>query len=214
MEQEWLGGNSTIVETNYFGKDNTTSWDRATYPAVNNPQETWHIYTIDWTPASITWSIDSVPVRTLYYSDALDGANFPQTPMRIKIGNWVGGAADESEGTVEWAGGYSDLTEAPFTMYVNNVTIEDYTTNGTSYTYGDMSGSYESIIISNNATGSNTSYNVGQSVGTNSSSSSNSTTSSSNSSSASSVVLSSGASTQSGGFVLGLMGLGCAYLYL
>jgi len=137
--------------------------------------------------------------------------------MRIKIGNWVGGAADEPAGTVAWAGGYTDLTEAPFTMYVKNVTIEDYTTNGTSYRYGDMSGRYESIVVSNNTAGGNTSYSAGESVGTNSSSSSglNSTASSSNASSASSVALSGGAASQSGSFVLlGLMGLGCAYLYL
>ncbi|TVY45470.1 putative glycosidase [Lachnellula occidentalis] len=213
IDWEWLGGYTTTVETNYFGKDNTTSYDRATSPTVSDPQDTFHIYTIDWTPASITWSIDSVLVRTLYYADALDGANYPQTPMRIKLGNWVGGAADESTGTVEWAGGYSDLTEAPFTMYVKNITIEDYTTNGTSYSYGDMTGSYESIIIENNSTSTNTSYSVGESVGTNSTSNASSTASSSNSSS-SSVSVTSGGSSQPASFLLGLVGLGCAYLVL
>ncbi|TVY54859.1 putative glycosidase crf1 [Lachnellula cervina] len=215
IDWEWLGGNTTKVETNYFGKDNTTSYDRSTSPAVSDPQDTWHIYTIDWTPAAITWSIDSILVRTLHYADALDGANFPQTPMRIKLGNWVGGAADESAGTVEWAGGSSDLTEAPFTMYVRNITIEDYTTNGTSYTYGDKTGSYESIIINNNSTSTNTSYSVGQNVGSNSSSNASSTLSSSNSSSSSVAVSSEGSRRlKSGGFVLGLVGLGCTYLVL
>ncbi|TVY26344.1 putative glycosidase [Lachnellula hyalina] len=210
IDWEWLGGNSTMVETNYFGKDNTTSYDRSTSPAVSEPQDTWHIYTIDWTSASIIWSIDSVVVRTLYYADALDGANFPQTPMRIKLGNWVGGAADESEGTIEWAGGSSDLTQAPFTMYVKNITIQDYTTNGTSYSYGDMTGSYSSIIINNNSTSTNTSYSAGETVGSNSSSTASSTSSSSNSSSSSSSVpVSSGRSNQPG-CLFALLGLGCA----
>ncbi|KAF8863685.1 hypothetical protein BDZ45DRAFT_108145 [Acephala macrosclerotiorum] len=115
IDLEWLGGNATVVETNYFGKGNTTSYNRATYPTVNDPQDIWHTYTVDWTSEYIKWYVDGSLVRTLLYADALDGKNFPQTPMRIKIGNWVGGAADESTGTVEWAGGYTDLDDAPFT---------------------------------------------------------------------------------------------------
>lgn len=41
IDWEWLGGNATVVETNYFGKGNTTTYNRATYPAVNNPQDVW-----------------------------------------------------------------------------------------------------------------------------------------------------------------------------
>jgi beta-glucanase (GH16 family) len=101
-----LGGNTTVVETNYFGKGNTTTYNRATYETVNDPQDEWHTYTIEWTAAAIEWSVDGDVVRTLKYADALDGANYPQTPMRIKLGIWDGGAADEAEGTVSWAGGY------------------------------------------------------------------------------------------------------------
>lgn len=71
--------------------------------------------------------------------------------MQIKIGNWVGGAADEASGTVEWAGGYTNLTEAPFTMYVKSITIQDYTTCATSYSYGDMTGSFDSIVVHTNS---------------------------------------------------------------
>lgn len=149
--------------------------------------------------------------------------------MRIKIGNWVGGAADESTGTVEWAGGYTDLDNAPFTMYVKNLTIEDYTTSGTEYTYGDETGDYTSIIISNSTTSNDTtsssssttttglSYTANSTVGT--SLSDNSTTS--NSSSGSSTTSSSSSSTSSlvsaasmTGFDMGLMAvLGLALAY-
>jgi beta-glucanase (GH16 family) len=211
-----------VVETNYFGKGNTTTYNRATYEAVDDPQDNWHIYTIDWTSEYVKWYVDGALVRTLLYADALDGKNFPQTPMRIKIGNWDGGAADEAEGTVEWAGGYTDLDDAPFIMYVKNVTIEDYTTNGTTYTYGDMTGSYTSIVIGDNSTSSNTSYTGGSSVGTSNSSSTstsssaNSSTTSSSNSSTSSAAVTSGARIggQSGSFLMGLMCLGFAYLYL
>jgi beta-glucanase (GH16 family) len=85
--QEWLGGNATVVETNYFGKGNTTTYNRATYVTVDDPQDNWHTYTIDWTSQYVKWYVDGGLVRTLLYADALDGQNFPQTPMRIKIGN-------------------------------------------------------------------------------------------------------------------------------
>lgn len=172
--QEWLGGNKTIVETNYFGKGNTTSYDRATYVAVSDTENAWHIYTIDWTKEYIKWYVDGTLVRTLLNADALDGKNYPQTPMQIKIGNWVGGGADEAVGTVEWAGGYTDLDDAPFTMYVKNITIEDYTTCATTYSYGDKTGSYESIIIGTNTTSSSNDT-CSSSSGTSKSASSNST---------------------------------------
>jgi hypothetical protein len=93
---------------------------------------------------------------------------------------WDGGAADESEGTVEWAGGYTDLDDAPFAMYVKNITIEDYTTSGTTYSYGDETGSYTSIVVSNNATETNTTLSSNWTIAT--SSGSNSSTSASASS--------------------------------
>ncbi|PVH74165.1 glycoside hydrolase family 16 protein [Cadophora sp. DSE1049] len=215
IDWEWLGGNSTIVETNYFGKGNTTTYDRATYPPCNDPQEIWHIYTIDWTSEYIKWYVDGELLRTLLYADALDGKNFPQTPMKVKMGNWVGGGADSSEGTVEWAGGYTDLDDAPFTMYVKNVTIEDYTTSGSEYSYGDQTGSYTSIVINGNSTTNSTtstsattttSYSTNSSVGTSTSnnattsSTSNvsSSTSSSTSASATTSVLTSGSAVNEG----------------
>ncbi|KAL5324118.1 hypothetical protein ACEPPN_008661 [Leptodophora sp. 'Broadleaf-Isolate-01'] len=215
IDWEWLGGNSTIVETNYFGKGNTTTYDRATYPPCDDPQEIWHIYTIDWTSEYIKWYVDGELLRTLLYADALDGQNFPQTPMRVKIGNWVGGGADSSEGTVEWAGGYTDLTEAPFTMYVKNLTIQDYTTSGSEYTYGDQTGSYTSIVVSGNSTANSsastastasttsttTSHSGNSSVGTSTSNNATTSLTSSVSSSASattSVLTSGGVTTDSG----------------
>ncbi|KAF4627629.1 hypothetical protein G7Y89_g10522 [Cudoniella acicularis] len=226
IDWEWLGGDSTQVETNYFGKGNTTTYNRATYVSVSDPEFTWHTYTIDWTSSSIKWYVDSVLVRTLAYADALNGKNYPQTPMRIKIGNWVGGAADEATGTVEWAGGYTDMSDAPFTMYVKSVVIEDYSTGAESYRYGDMTGDYESIVItessnststsstSSSSSGSSsgnatttTSYSsnstVGGSSSSSSSSSSNASSTSSSAASTSSTVAASGAQVVRGQQVVG-----------
>jgi len=147
IDWEWLGGDLTQVESNYFGKGNTTTYDRAIYHPVASPQTSFHTYTIDWSSSAIKWSIDGTVVRTLNYADANGGSNFPQTPMKVKMGNWVGGSSTSPEGTVEWAGGLADFSNAPFTMYVKSVTITDASTGASSYTYGDLTGSYESIQV-------------------------------------------------------------------
>lgn len=154
IDWEWLGGDTTQVETNYFGKGNTTTYNRATYVSVSSPQDDFHNYTIHWTKDWVKWIVDDNVVRTLDYADANGGSNFPQTPMRVKMGNWDGGASTEPEGTVEWAGGHSDFSKGQtYTMYVKSVTISDGTTSGSEYTYGDQTGSYESIKVSGKAGG-------------------------------------------------------------
>lgn len=157
IDLEWLGGDTTQVETNYFGKGNTTTYDRATYETVASPQTTFHTYTIDWTSAYIKWFVDGNLVRTLNYGDANGGKNFPQTPMQVKMGNWDGGSSTSPEGTVQWAGGHSDFSQGPFTMYVKSVTIQDYSTGGAEYVYTDMSGSWQSIQTSDSSSDSDSS---------------------------------------------------------
>jgi beta-glucanase (GH16 family) len=147
IDWEWLGGDLTQVQTNYFGKGDTTTYDRGMYHPVANPQTTFHTYAIDWTSDAVKWYIDGALVRTLTYSDAKSGTRFPQTPMRVKIGNWVGGSSTAPTGTVQWAGGLTDFSAAPFTMYVKSVTVKDSQTGAKSYTYGDLTGSWQSIKV-------------------------------------------------------------------
>ncbi|KAF2120748.1 concanavalin A-like lectin/glucanase domain-containing protein [Lophiotrema nucula] len=165
IDWEFLGGNSASVETNYFGKGNTTSYDRAVYYAVDDNQSTSHNYTVDWTTESITWYIDGVSTRTLAYEDALNGANFPQTPMRIQLGIWAGGDPElNAEGTVEWAGGDVNYDDGPFTMYVESVKVTNFNP-AKSYTYGDQAGDYSSIELGNNTVSASASGNVQTGIG-------------------------------------------------
>lgn len=194
IDWEWLGGDVDQVQTNYFGKGNTTSYDRGTYETVGDSQDTWHNYTVEWTSAYTTWYIDGSAVRTLNYADAVDGTNYPQTPMRVKLGVWS--ASDSgSEGTIEWAGGETDYDDAPFTMYVESLTIQNYNP-GSTYSYGDLTGDYTSIVVdAADATTKNTT-DTG-SISSTSSTGSTNDTSSSNSSSSSSSSGSSGSSSSS-----------------
>lgn len=147
IDWEALGGDSTTIETNYFGKGDTSTYDRDTWPAVSDPQNTWHTYTVNWQKDATTWSIDGAVVRTLNYADAQSGTRYPQTPMRVRIGIWAGGDPTNGEGTIEWAGGETDYSDAPFNMYVKAVTIKN-ANPAASYTFSDKTGSYDSIKMS------------------------------------------------------------------
>lgn len=150
IDWEFLGGNNGIVQTNYFGKGNTTTYDRMQQFDVATPQDTVHTYSVDWTKESIVWAIDDTPVRTLNYADANGGTNFPQTPMNIRLGIWAGGDPDNDYWTIQWAGGnttYDAADGMPWTMFVEDVKITNYNP-GCSYNYTDTTGSAESIDIS------------------------------------------------------------------
>lgn len=145
VDWEFLGGNATHAETNYFGKGNTTSYDRAIYyPVSTDLRENFHNYTVDWTAEKIEWYIDGNLVRTLPYAAANGGKNFPQTPMNLRLGIWAGGDPDNSNGTIEWAGGLTDYTKGPYTMYVQSAYVQDYS-SGSEYHWADKTGSWQSI---------------------------------------------------------------------
>ncbi|CZT17118.1 related to rAsp f 9 allergen [Ramularia collo-cygni] len=148
IDWEFLGGDTTQVQSNFFGKGNTTSYDRALYSAIKDPQNTWHTYTIDWNEETLKYLIDGSEIRTVKYSEpsTVFGKNYPQTPMRLKLGNWAGGAKGNSPGTIEWAGGEVDFEKGPFTMYVKSVSISN-ANPACSYSYKDKTGDFSSIDI-------------------------------------------------------------------
>lgn len=124
----------------------------------------FHVYALNWTQEAITWLIDGTAVRTLKYADALDGDNYPQTPCRLNLGVWAGGASS-AQGTVDWAGGATDFDDAPFTMFVESVNITSYNP-AVNYKWSGTSGSYSSIqllqeTVASNSSSSGTSGGVG-----------------------------------------------------
>ncbi|KAF9697327.1 hypothetical protein EKO04_004597 [Ascochyta lentis] len=148
IDWEWLGGTdyASKVQSNYFGKGNTTDYNRAAWTAVSGAQTKTHNYTVTWTSSATTWYIDQVAVRTLNYADALSGKNYPQTPMDIRIGSWAGGDSANDEGTIEWAGGATNYDDGPFTMYLEKIEVVNENP-GASYSYGDKTGDWESIKV-------------------------------------------------------------------
>ncbi|KAI0541168.1 glycoside hydrolase family 16 protein [Xylaria digitata] len=143
IDNEWLGADDSEVQTNYFGKGITGSYNRGQFnPAANNQGE-FITYTVDWTSDRIVWTVGETVVRTLNANEA-ESNQYPQTPMQIKFGAWSGGDPSNSQGTIEWARGPTDYSKGPFSMVVQRIKITDYST-GSKYTYGDTSGSWETI---------------------------------------------------------------------
>lgn len=143
IDWEWLGAAPDEVQTNYFGKGQTTTWTRGAFHSDPGSQSQFKTYTIDWTPEQIVWQIDGVTVRVLSFEDA--EGQFPQTPMQLKLGSWAGGDPSNAPGTIAWSRGPTDYSQGPFSMQVRSISVTDYST-GTQYVYGDKTGSWQSIV--------------------------------------------------------------------
>ncbi|KAJ9131623.1 Concanavalin A-like lectin/glucanase [Pleurostoma richardsiae] len=152
IDWEFMGGNTTHAETNYFGKGVQDFHNAIYYPVDGGVQDDYHNYTLDWTNTSLTFYIDGSSVRTLLPKDANNTLYYPQTPMRLSLGIWAGGDPTLPEGTRQWAGGDTDYSKGPFTMYVKSARITDYN-QAKEYSYGDTTGSWESIkLVAGNST--------------------------------------------------------------
>lgn len=148
IDWEWVGNNVTEVQSNFFGKGNTTTYDRGGKHPVANADTEFHNYTTYWDSDRLEWWVDGDLVRTVKYDDpkALHGKNYPQTPSRVKFSNWPAGKKGGDKYTIEWAGGLVDYNHAPYTMTIQRVRVKDFHT-GKEYSYGDRSGSFESIKV-------------------------------------------------------------------
>ncbi|OCK80134.1 glycoside hydrolase family 16 protein [Lepidopterella palustris CBS 459.81] len=142
IDWEWLGADGGEVQSNYFGKGQTTTYNRGAFHADPGNQGGFITYTVEWTASQIVWQINGVTVRTL--EPANSDNQYPQTPMQIKVGAWSGGDPANAPGTIQWARGPTDYSKGPFTMQVKSISVSDYST-GTQYKYGDTSGTWQSI---------------------------------------------------------------------
>jgi len=71
IDWEFLGGVDNAVQTNFFGKGDTSSYDRMIQYSVDSAQEVYHTYSLDWTAERLQWIIDGTVVRELKYTDSV-----------------------------------------------------------------------------------------------------------------------------------------------
>lgn len=184
IDYEFVGSVLTEAQTNFYFEgmldyENSVKFD------ITNTNENWHEYSFEWTPETITWSIDGKDLRTIKRSDTLNSTSgvyqFPQTPSRIQLSIWPGGAASAAEGTREWAGGSIDWDASDFdnngylSVAIDEITVECADVPSDAQTQGKSSVSYlfdgkgflhENIIVSDELTWMSnlggTGFNTGQ----------------------------------------------------
>ena len=71
IDWEFLGADSGYIQTNFFGKGNTTTYNRMVKEPLSNAVTQYHTYAVDWTGERLQWIIDGVVVRELPYSDPI-----------------------------------------------------------------------------------------------------------------------------------------------
>lgn len=222
IDFEWVGSELDTTETNFY-YEGILDYHNGNKSSSANTYEDFHVYEIDWTQDEINWLIDGSVVRTLKKDDTWNSTSnkyeYPQTPTRVQLSIWPGGAADSPEGTREWAGGYIDWDASDFSdpgylyVAVDTVEVTCYDPPSTAQTEGNKKVSYrydgkgydeENVIISDKGTVikdlGRTGFNTGEDQNDNSSSKSSiksSSTSKSASSSSSSPSSSSSASKSS-----------------
>jgi Glycosyl hydrolases family 16 len=144
IDMEWLGADGSEVQTNYFGKGDTTTYDRGAFNPAPNNQNEFITYTVEWTAQQVVWSVGGTVVRVLTPATA-DTNQYPQTPMQVKFGAWSGGDPSNAPGTITWARGPTNYANGPYTMVVKSIDISDYST-GTQYEYSGTSGNWQDIV--------------------------------------------------------------------
>lgn len=154
IDWEWLGGDATQVQTNYFSKGCTETYDRGGFSPVADPINQFHTYTIKWTPEQLDWIIDGAVVRTLKNTGVEGCSGYPQSPMQLRVGTWVAGREGAPQGTIDWAGGIADFADGPFDGYYQTIRVQDFmggqgATEATEYVYTDRSGKWQSIKVVN-----------------------------------------------------------------
>ncbi|KAK2746716.1 putative glycosidase crf2 [Onygenales sp. PD_40] len=170
IDFEFVGVDLETAQTNYYfqGVIDYTNGKNLTVPGGDTFGDE-HEYEIDWTPDSITWSIDGKPLRTLDKKSTFDSKtnqyNFPQSPSRVQLSLWPGGKEDNGQGTIDWAGGvidwehedikkngyfYSIFSEIKMECYDPPSGVEKKGDN--SYVYTDKKGTEDTIQITDKKT--------------------------------------------------------------
>lgn len=142
IDLEWTSWSDSQVQSKYFSIKNGQSFAQSsTYTSSSSLSADFHMYGMDWNVDRMLFTLDGSNIRTV---SPTNNNQYPQTPMRVTMGIWADGDANNTPGTRYWAGGDTDYSEGPFSMIVQAIKITDYST-GSAYHYGDQSGNWNSI---------------------------------------------------------------------
>lgn len=162
IDYEFVGVDLSTAQTNYYFQG-IPDYHNSGNITLSDTFHNFHEYEIRWTPDRIEWLVDGQVGRSKDRKDTWNATSqswmFPQTPARVQLSIWPGGAATNAKGTIDWAGGSmdwnaDDIKQAGyFYATFSEVSIECYnaktapgTNNGNSYTYNNVKGTNDTVI--------------------------------------------------------------------
>jgi len=109
IDFEFVGKDLATGQTNIYWEALPYYGNSGNITDITDTFENWHTYTVDWQPDQMTWAVDGVVKRTKTRASTWNATsglyNYPQTPSRIQLSVWPGGASSQAPGTIAWAGG-------------------------------------------------------------------------------------------------------------
>ncbi|WEW58918.1 putative glycosidase CRH2 [Emydomyces testavorans] len=168
IDFEFIGVDLNTAQTNYYFQG-ITDYTNGKNASASDTFSKFHTYEIDWTPDSITWSIDGTPVRVKKRSETFNTTSnqyaYPQTPARVQLSLWPAGLPSNGEGTINWAGGlvdwnYEDVKNHGYYYAIfDEVTIQCYdppknakVEGSKSYIFTDAKGTEDTVKITDKDT--------------------------------------------------------------
>ncbi|TPX18396.1 uncharacterized protein E0L32_011702 [Thyridium curvatum] len=163
IDYEFVGTELDIAQTNYYYQGIPSYVNSGNITGLSNTYDNFHEYEIQWTPDQITWLVDGKVGRTKKKSETFNATtnqyDYPQTPARVQLSIWPGGADTNAKGTVDWAGGKIDWNSAEIKNYgyyfatFGEIEVKCFdaksppgTNTGTSYTYNSAKGTNDTVI--------------------------------------------------------------------
>ncbi|KAB5518045.1 concanavalin A-like lectin/glucanase domain-containing protein [Coniochaeta sp. 2T2.1] len=163
IDYEWVGTDLHTAQTNYYFQGIPDYTQSGNITALTDTFSDFHDYEISWTPDEINWSVDGKVRRTKKRADTWNATanqwDYPQTPSRVQLSLWPGGADTNAQGTIDWAGGKVDWESDDIKEYgyyfatFGQVEVECWnatrapgTNLHTSYTYNSWLATNDTVI--------------------------------------------------------------------
>jgi beta-glucanase (GH16 family) len=136
IDYEFVGADLSTAQTNIYFEALPFYGNSANITNITDTFSDWHTYEVDWQQDQITWSVDGAIHRTKTrastWNDTSKLYNYPQTPSRIELSIWPGGAANQAPGTIAWSGGAIDWSSSDIQssgydyMQISKVDVQCY----------------------------------------------------------------------------------------
>lgn len=169
IDYEWVGVDLQTSQTNYYFQG-IPKYDQSYNISMSSDTfANWHEYEVRWTPDQIQWVVDGQVERTKEKKDTWNATanqwDFPQTPARVQLSIWPGGAESNAKGTIDWAGGVIDwngedikkvgyyyATFGEIEVQCFNANSPPGTNKGKSYIYNDYRATNDTVEDTNKDT--------------------------------------------------------------